>query len=377
VTANDNLSFERTGDGTLLIRLQGAWRMHHGMPSASQMEREFHAGFAPQRVAFESGGLAEWDSSLLSFVWSVSELCIRRGVEADPTGLPPGLKNLLELAEAVKEKKNEGRGTRRPSLVERLGRASIAAADSLGESLRFLGQVAVAFGNLARGKARCRVSDLFETIQECGANGLGIVSLISFLVGVILAFMGAVQLQQFGAQIYVADLVAIGTARDMGAIMTAMIVTGRTGAAFTARIGTMKVTEEIDAMTTMGISPIEFLVLPRIIALTLMMPLLCLYSDFMGIIGGASIGAGMLGLSTAAYLRESIHALHAHDLLGGLFKSLVYGILIAFAGCLCGFECGRSSSAVGEATTRAVVMSIVLIVVSCGIFAVVFNILKI
>jgi len=189
--------------------------------------------------------------------------------------------------------------------------------------------------------------------------------------------MGAVQLQQFGAQIYVADLVAIGTARDMGAIMTAMIVTGRTGAAFTARIGTMKVTEEIDAMTTMGISPIEFLVLPRIIALTLMMPLLCLYSDFMGIIGGASIGAGMLGLSTAAYLRESIHALHAHDLLGGLFKSLVYGILIAFAGCLCGFECGRSSSAVGEATTRAVVMSIVLIVVSCGIFAVVFNILKI
>ncbi len=351
--------------------------MRHGMPSASRMEQELHAGSAPQRVAFESGGLAEWDSSLLSFVWSVSELCTRRGIEADPSGLPHGLKNLLELAEAVKEKKDDSRGKRRPSLVERVGRVSIATADSLGESLRFLGQVVVAFGNLARGRARYRVSDLFEYVQDCGANGLGIVTLISFLVGVILAFMGAVQLQQFGAQIYVADLVAIGTARDMGAIMTAMIVTGRTGAAFAARIGTMKVTEEIDAMTTMGISPIEFLVLPRIIALTLMMPLLCLYSDFMGIIGGASIGASMLGLSPAAYMGESIHALHAHDLLGGLFKSLVYGILIAFAGCLCGFECGNSSSAVGEATTRAVVMSIVLIVVSCGIFAVVFNILKI
>ncbi len=377
VAANENLSFEKTGDGTLLIHLQGAWRMHHGMPSASRMEPEFRAGSSPRRIAFETAKLAEWDSSLLSFVWSVSELCVRRGIEADRTGLPPGLRNLLELAEAVHEKEDDSRAKRRPSLLERLGRASLATADSLGESLSFLGQVVVAFGNLARGKARYRVSDLFETIQECGANGLGIVSLVSFLVGVILAFMGAVQLQQFGAQIYVADLVAIGTARDMGAIMTAMIVTGRTGAAFTARIGTMKVTEEIDAMTTMGISPIEFLVLPRIIALTLMMPLLCLYSDFMAIIGGASIGAGMLGLSPAAYMGESIHALHAHDLLGGLFKSLIYGILIAFAGCLCGFECGNSSSAVGEATTRAVVMSIVLIVVSCGIFAVVFNILKI
>ncbi len=377
VTANENLAFEKTGDGTLLIRLQGAWRMQHGMPSASRMEPEFRAGSPPRRVAFEAAKLAEWDSSLLTFVWSVSELCIRRGIEADITGLPPGLRNLLELAEAVHEKKDDGRGKRRPPLIERVGRASVAIADSLGESLGFIGQVAIAFGNLARRKARYRISDLLEAVQECGANALGIVTLISFLVGVILAFMGAVQLQQFGAQIYVADLVAIGMVREMGAMMTAIIMAGRTGSAFAARIGTMKVTEEIDALATMGISPMQFLVLPRIIALTLMMPLLCLYSDFMGIIGGAAIGAGMLGLSPAAYLRESVHAVHAHDLLGGLFKSLIYGILIAFAGCLCGFQCGNSSAAVGDATTRSVVMSMVLIVISCGIFAVVFNILKI
>ncbi len=376
VTANENLAFQKTGDGTLLIRLQGAWRMQHGMPSASRVEPEFRAGSSPRRVAFEAAKLAEWDSSLLTFVWSVSELCIRRGIEADRSGLPPGLRNLLELAEAVREKKDEGRG-KRPPLVERIGRASVAIADSLGESLGFIGQVAIAFGNLARRKARYRIADLLEAVQECGANALSIVTLISFLVGVILAFMGAVQLQQFGAQIYVADLVAIGMVREMGAMMTAIIMAGRTGSAFAARIGTMKVTEEIDAMATMGISPMEFLVLPRIIALTLMMPLLCLYSDFMGIIGGAAIGAGMLGLSPAAYLRESMHAVHAHDLLGGLFKSLIYGILIAFAGCLCGFQCGSSSAAVGDATTRSVVMSMVLIVISCGIFAVVFNILKI
>ena len=376
MTANGNLSLEKSGDGTLLIRLQGAWRIKHGMPSASRIEPEFSTGSAPRRVAFEAGGLAEWDTSLLSFVWAVSELCARRGVEADTTGLPPGLRNLLELAEAVHEKKGDSRGQRRPSLLERVGRASITMAGTQ-ESLGFIGQVAIAFGNLARRKARFRFSDLLEYIQECGADALGIVTLISFLVGVILAFMGAVQLQQFGAQIYVADLVAIGMVREMGAMMTAVIMAGRTGAAFAARLGTMKVTEEIDAMTTMGISPMEFLVLPRVIALTLMMPLLCLYSDFMGVMGGTAIGTGMLGLSAAAYLGQSVHAVHAHDLLGGLFKSVVYGILVALAGCLCGFQCGNSSSAVGEATTRAVVMSIVLIVVTCGILAVVFNILHV
>jgi phospholipid/cholesterol/gamma-HCH transport system permease protein len=189
--------------------------------------------------------------------------------------------------------------------------------------------------------------------------------------------MGAVQLEQFGASIYVADLVAIGMVREMGAMMTAIIMSGRTGAAFAAELGTMKVTQEIDALTTMGVSPIEFLVLPRVIGLVSMMPLLCLYADFVGILGGASVGAGMMGISIPIYMQQTIRAVHARDLLGGLFKCTVYGLLVAFAGCLRGFECGSSSSAVGEAATRAVVTGIVLVVAACGAFAVVFHVLGI
>jgi len=203
------------------------------------------------------------------------------------------------------------------------------------------------------------------------------VSLIAFLVGVILAFMGAVQLSQFGASIYVADLVGIGMVRDMGAMMTAIIMSGRTGAAFAAKLGTMKVTQEIDALTTMGISPLEFLVLPRTLALVLMMPLLCLFADFVGILGGMFVGVGMLGLSVGSYMRETISTLTLLNLFGGLFKGTFYGALIAIAGCLRGFQCGNSSSAVGDAATQAVVMSIVMVVAACGLFAVVFNFLGI
>jgi len=216
-----------------------------------------------------------------------------------------------------------------------------------------------------------------QNISDCGPSAVGIVTLISFLVGVILAFMGAVQLQQFGASIFVADLVGIGMLREMGAMMTAIIMSGRTGAAFAAQLGTMKVTQEIDALTTMGISPFQFLLLPRVIALVLMMPLLCLYSNLMGILGGAFVGVGMLGISFTNYMRETIHALSLTNLALGLIKATVYGALIAIAGCLHGFQCGNSSSAVGDAATRAVVSSIVLVVVACGLFAVVTNLLGI
>ena len=237
--------------------------------------------------------------------------------------------------------------------------------------------VALAMLSFVSGRSRYRRSDLLEVIQQCGANALGIVSLISYLVGVILAFMGAVQLQQFGAAIYVADLVGIGMVREMGAMMTAIIMAGRTGAAFAAELGSMKGSQEIDALTTMGISPMEFLVLPRMIALILMMPLLCLYANFVGIFGGATVGVAVLGLSLRTYLHETIRAVTMVALMGGLVKSAVYGVLIALAGCYQGFECGNSSAAVGKATTAAVVSSIVMIVVACGMFAVLFNILGI
>jgi phospholipid/cholesterol/gamma-HCH transport system permease protein len=209
-------------------------------------------------------------------------------------------------------------------------------------------------------------------VQQAGAEALGIVTLISFLIGLILAFVGAAQLEQFGAAIYVADLVGVAMVRDVGALMTAIVMAGRSGAAYAAELGSMKVTQEIDALTTMGISPLEFLVIPRILALALMMPLLTIYADFMGILGGAFVGISMLDLSFTTYIQQTAGALSLHDLVGGLFKAAVYGILVALAGCLRGMQSGTSSSAVGVATTSAVVTSIVLIISACGAFAVIF-----
>ncbi|MEE9146976.1 MAG: ABC transporter permease, partial [Candidatus Tectomicrobia bacterium] len=226
-------------------------------------------------------------------------------------------------------------------------------------------------GKFVLGRARFRRSDLALILQETGSQALPIVSLISFLVGLILAFMGAVQLQQFGAQIYVADLVGLGMAREMAAIMTGIIMSGRTGAAFAAQLGTMQVNEEIDALTTMGISPMEFLVLPRILALALMMPLLCVYAILLGCLGGVVVATGMLDLSLTEYLNETVQAVGVTDIAVGVFKGAVFGVVVAIAGCLRGMQCGRSAQAVGTAATSAVVMGIVLIIVLDGIFAVI------
>ena len=371
------VSFDRTEDNTLMVRLSGPWRLGKDIPSTVLLTQVLDAGSAPQRLSFDTAQLTHWDSGLLAFLTQASEICRARGIVEDRTSLPVGLRRLLELAEAVPEKKGARSKVARISFFERAGNVTLGYGLSVGEFLAFLGELSIAFGKFFRGKARYRKVDLLEAIQQCGANAVGIVTLISFLVGVILAFMGAVQLSQFGAAIYVADLVGIGMVREMGAMMTAIIMSGRTGAAFAAKLGTMKVTQEIDALTTMGISPLEFLVLPRVLALVLMMPLLCLYADFVGIIGGAFVGVSMLELAARSYFQETISTLTFTNLLGGLVKATVYGALIGVAGCLRGFQCGTSSSAVGDATTQAVVTSIVMVVVACGIFAVVFNVLKI
>jgi phospholipid/cholesterol/gamma-HCH transport system permease protein len=370
------VSFQRTGDA-VLIRLSGEWRLRGGLPSAALVQRELESSPTVRGVALEAQALTSWDSSVLTFLVEVSELCRQRGIAMDRTGLPAGVRRLLELAEAVPEKKGARKEEVETPFLERIGNTAIGAGDSLGEMLKFLGEMTVTFARLLRMKARFRAVDLFLLIQQCGAQALPIVTLISFLVGVILAFVGAVQLKQFGVQIYVADLVGIAMIREMGAMMTGIIMAGRTGAAFAAQLGTMKVTQELDAFTTMGFSPLEFLVLPRVIALVLMMPLLCLYSDFVGVMGGAAIGVGMLDLSWTTYFRQTASAIDLTDVFGGVFKSSVYGVLIALAGCLRGIQCGNSSSAVGDAATSAVVTGIVAIVVACGIFAVVFYVLGI
>ena len=371
------LSFIQAQDGTLVIRLVGAWSLRAGIPSATDVQGQVASTGISRGVAFDARELTSWDSSVLTFLVEVSELCLQRGIPMNREGLPVGVQKLLALAEAVPERKGARREVTEASFLERVGTDTLGLAGSAKEMLAFLGDMTVTFSVLLRMKAHYRASDLFLLIQQCGAQALPIVTLISFLVGVILAFVGAVQLKQFGAQIYVADLVGIAMMREMGAMMTGIIMAGRTGAAFAAQLGTMKVTQEVDALTTAGFSPLEFLVLPRVMALILMMPLLCLYADFVGVIGGAVIGVGMLDLSWTTYFHETANAISLTDISGGVFKASVYGVLIALSGCLRGLQCGNSSSAVGDAATSAVVTGIVAIVMACGIFAVVFYILGI
>jgi phospholipid/cholesterol/gamma-HCH transport system permease protein len=258
-----------------------------------------------------------------------------------------------------------------------VGLEAFGVIATAGEALSFIGNMSAASVRLVRMKARYRASDLWLLIQQCGAEALPIVTLISFLLGVILAFVGAVQLKQFGAQIYVANLVGVAMTREMGALMTAILMAGRTGAAFAAELGSMKVTQELDALKTAGFSVLEFLVLPRVLALVLMMPLLCLYADLVGILGGAAIGVGMLDLSWRMYLEQTIQALHLDDAVGGVFKSAVYGLLIALAGCWRGLQAGSSAAAVGKAATSAVVTGLVAIIVASGVFAFLFYVLGI
>ncbi|NIO06477.1 MAG: hypothetical protein GTO40_00270 [Deltaproteobacteria bacterium] len=371
------ISFSLPNHETLQIRLAGSWRMQDGLPSTNEVESQTQAHPSVRRITFDTQEVTEWDSGLLTFLTRLVDQSSQKQIQLDREGLPSGVQRLLDLAEAVPEKEGARSQATRPSFIEQVGTSTMGTWSSLLELVSFLGEVTVTFMKMLGMKARYRTSDLMLLMQGCGADALPIVTLISFLVGAILAFVGAVQLQQFGAQIYVANLVGIAMVREMGAMMTGIIMAGRTGASFAAQLGTMKVTQEIDALTTMGFSPLEFLVLPRMVALILMMPLLCLYSDLMGILGGAAVGIGMLDLSWTTYYRQTAGAADLTDLFGGVFKASVYGVLIAISGCLRGLQCGNSASAVGDAATSAVVTGIVFIIAACAVFSVVFYILGI
>ena len=366
------LSFEHPTGETLLIHLSGLWKLSAELPAVTDAQKQIAANPSIRKLAFDARDITDWDSSLLTFLTKLIAESERRGIETDRAGLPEGVSRLLALAAAVPERKDTGRAGGRPSLLARLGGAALATANEAGDMLAFFGEACVAFLKLLTGRARYRRSDFLLVLQEVGAQALPIVTLISFLVGVILAYVGALQLRQFGAQAYVADLVGIAMTREMGAMMAAIIMAGRTGAAFAAQLGTMQVNEEIDALTTLGISSMEFLVLPRMVALALMMPLLCVYADLLGILGGALVGTSMLHLGGAEYYVRTSAAVGLDDFAAGLIKASVFGVLVAVAGCLRGMQCGRSSAAVGAATTAAVVTGIVLIIVSDALMTVIF-----
>ena len=209
-----------------------------------------------------------------------------------------------------------------------------------------------------------RSRDFWLAVQQAGASALPIIGVISFLVGMIQAFVGGSQLALFGAQIFVANLVAIAMLREMGPLMASLIMAGRTGSAYAAELGTMQVNEEIDALRGMGISPVEFLVLPRLLALALMMPLLAIYANLFGVLGGAVVGLGVLGISPVTYWEQSLQFLRPQDFVVGLVKAAVFGILVGAAGCLRGIRSGRNAASVGASTTSAVVTGIVIVIVA-------------
>jgi phospholipid/cholesterol/gamma-HCH transport system permease protein len=357
---------------TLLIALSGSWRLQDEVPALTDVAQQIEATPHVQRMTFETSELTAWDSALVTFLLELMAFGAQRQMVVAQEGLPEGLRRLLHLATAVPERQGARREAIQEPFLDRVGQETLALIASVGDMLGFVGEAVLALGQFLRGRARFRRVEFTMLIQECGAQALPIVTLICFLVGAILAFIGAVQLAMFGAQIYVANLVGMAMTLEMGAMMTAIIMAGRTGAAFAARLGTMTVNEEIDALTTLGLSPMEFLVVPRMLALVTMMPLLTLYADLMGILGGGLIGVTVLGISPVEYFQQTRAALTLSACAQGLIKGAVYGMLVALAGCLRGMQCGRSAAAVGQATTSAVVTSIVCIILASAILTVIF-----
>ena len=378
-TASQSNGLElRTGDdGALVLGLSGNWRIGQGLASISEIEALLDSGPRIRSVRAADQGLEGWDSSLVSYLLKVGDLCRSRNLEFDGGGLPAGVLRLLKLARAVPVKADAARGGGGNSLAVRVGRSVLDGWRGMDQAITFLGEIVLALGRMMIGKARFRRVDFLQALQDAGAASLPIVTIVSLLIGLTVAFVGAIQLRQFGADIYVANLVGLAMTREMAALMTGIVLAGRIGAAYAAQLGTMQGNEEIDALSTIGISPIDFLVLPRVLALALMMPLLFVYSCFLGMLGGYIVGTTMLGLSGGAYITQTENGVHMIHFWVGFSKSVVFGMLVAFAGTLRGMQAGRSAQAVGLAATSAVVTSIVLIIVVDAIFAVVTNLLGI
>jgi phospholipid/cholesterol/gamma-HCH transport system permease protein len=352
--------------GCFSLALSGDWVQGQNPASFSTLQPEL-ASNHPTRLTTDGSSLGAWDSVLMAFLLQCHDHCHAQGIAFDTRNMPQGIDKLLAVATAVKahQQPAEDRPSRLASLNPRQLLRNVS--EDIQESLAFTGEVTIALAHLARGKANTRFTDFRNFCYQAGPDAFAIISLTSILVGMILAYLGAVQLQQFGAGIYVANLVVIGTLREMGVLMTAVVMAGRTGAAYAAQLGTMQTNEEIDAITTMGISPVEFLVLPRMLALIVIMPLLTIYADLLGIVGGGIV-AGGLGVAPIQYITQGGTALSFTHIAVGLLKALVFATLIAIAGCRAGINSGRSSAAVGQAATNAVVTAIVyLIVADAGI----------
>ncbi len=372
--ADGRLALAVESGGGLRVELRGRWALRDGVPSAETVRNALDSEPRTSFVRFTADGLVSWDSSLLAFVRSVATQCAEREIASDASALPEGARRLLALAAAVPPRAVPPEA-QDDALAARVGRIALHGWGTAGDALGFLGETVLAFAALVRGRARFRRVDLLHAFEATGVGALAIVALINFLIGAVLAFVGAVQLQPFGAAIYVANLVAIAVARELGPLMTGIVMAGRTGAAFAAVLGSMTANEEVDALRTLGLRPMEFLTLPRVLATALMMPALVAYADLMGLLGGLFVAVTTLKLGPVEYLRQTQGALGLSQLWIGLGKSVVFGGLVALAGCYYGLRSGRDAGSVGQATTKAVVMGIVLVVEADAVFTVLLHLL--
>ncbi len=361
----------------LVLKLKGPWRLSGGISSMESLFARRELTSIPKRIKVDSSALKDWDSALICFLVELKKRCQTLSIAFDGSDLPEGAKRLVDLALAVPEREDSKRTESRSDFVTAIGRDVIDTFKSAGEMLDFLGESFIALGRAIRGQARFRMSDALHLVQQCGPDALPIVTLISFLVGMILGFVGLVQLEQFGADIFVANLVAVAMVREMGGMMTAIIMSGRTGAAFAAQLGTMQVNDEIAAFRTIGIPPIEFIVLPRMLALIFAVPLLTIYANVIGMLGGSLVVVALTEVSLLQYYVQTVQSVGLIDWASGLVKATVYGIIIAISGCLRGMQSKKSAAAVGEAATSAVVMSIVLIIVAQATLTIMYQILGI
>lgn len=353
---------------------EGDWVMSNASTLNAEDFIEMTAGLrSGQRLIFDVKAIGVWDSYLMITLIDVVKRCHDLEIPIETSRLPEGMSALLHLASLVPERMDARKGALKKTWLERLGDSARSVWLDGIFLTQFIGESALSMVALMAGRARFRPIDLWLQIQACGPSALPIVTLISLLVGLILAFVGAVQLALFGAELYIADLVSLGMTREMGALMTAIIMAGRSGAAFAAQMGTMNVNLEISALRVMGFTASDFLVLPRMLALILVMPFLGLYSDLMGIIGGGIVAISFFDIPVTQFIQRTSESVHLTDFFIGLFKCSLFGILIALAGCFRGSQCGRSASAVGEAATSAVVTSIVFIVVADSVVTLICN----
>jgi len=353
----------RYSDGPLIVQPTGDWTLDSPLPDIRAVVAEADPPGPVQAVTVDPDQLGTWDSSLVTFLFETVEFCRDRDLEVHTDALPPSLARLVSLSQAVPEQETT-KDTGPDALLDRIGHWALDAYDEMVAFVTFMGRTVLSLVDLLTFRARMRWRTFGVALQSSTASALPVVTVIGLLIGLILSFLGAVVLRRFGADYYVSYLVSYGVLRELGALMTGIIMTGRTGAAYAAELGSMKITEEIDALETLGISPINFLVTPRILAIVCAMPMLVIYADVIGILGGLSVAVTMLDLSATQFMTGLLEPIVLADALIGIIKAVVYGVIIGLAGCMRGMQTGDDASAVGDATTSAVVTGIILIVLA-------------